>query len=166
MNVLEHVLYNRWATRRTLQTVGALTPEERDRDLKSSYGGVRGTLVHIYQADRIWFARLQGEPTTSLAVFAPPQEWDAFVEDWNGVLDRFVAWAEKLDDVGWRRVVDYRDSKGNPYQTPVYQILLHLTNHNSYHRGQVTAFLRQLGHVPAAQDLIMYYRERASSRSA
>ena len=166
MNVLEHVLYNRWATRRTLQSVAVLTPEERSRDLKSSYGWVQGTLTHIYQADRIWFARLQGEPTAALALFAPPAEWEAFVQDWSAHLDRFVAWAEKLDDAGWHRVVAYRDSKGNPYETPVYQILLHLTNHNSYHRGQVTVFLRQLGHAPASQDLIIYYRDQASSRSA
>lgn len=166
MNVIEHVRYNRWASRRTLESVAALTAEERARDLKSSYGGVHGTLVHIYQADRIWFARLQGEPTGSLAAFAPPAEWDAFVQDWTAHLDHFVAWAEKLDDAGWRRVVAYRDTKGNAYETPVYQILLHLANHNSYHRGQVTAFLRQLGHTPVATDLIFYYREQASSRSA
>jgi len=157
-DLLHHVRYNRWATARTLESVRPLEAELLSRDLGASYGGVRGTLTHIYQADKIWLARLFGKPTGNLAEFQPPAEWDALEQEWLEILDHYIAWAQALPEGGWDRVVNYRDTKGTPYQSPVWQILAHLTNHDSYHRGQVAAMLRQLGQVPAGSDLILYYR--------
>ena len=55
--------YSAWATRRVLESTAALSPEELSRELGNSYGGVHGTLRHIYQADSIWFDKLMGAPT-------------------------------------------------------------------------------------------------------
>ncbi len=165
-DLVHHVRYNSWATRRVVESVRALEPELYSRDLKNSYGGIEGTLAHIYQADQIWFARLLGRPTGSLAEFQPPAKREAFEQEWLALLDRFVGWAEGLSEADWSRVVSYRDTKGVTYETPLWQIILHLTNHNSYHRGQITTLLRQLGATPAGTDLILYYRSPASRRSA
>ena len=58
--VVLQLRYSAWATRRVLDSVRDLSPEEVGRNLGNSYGGVRGTLDHIYQADAIWFDRLMG----------------------------------------------------------------------------------------------------------
>ena len=162
-DLLHHVKYNRWATARALDAARAMTPEQLARPMGASFGSAHGTLAHIYQADNVWFARLQGEPTGSLSVYQPPAEFDAFQQDWMALHDRFVGWGEGLKEADWKRVVSYRDSKGNPYQSPVWQIIMHLTNHDSYHRGQVAGVMRQLGHIPAPTDLIYYYRESAAT---
>ncbi len=55
-------------------------------------------------------------------------------------------------------MIEYKDLKGNPYQSPLWQIVLHLVNHGSHHRGQVSGMLRALGKTPPPLDLIAYYR--------
>ena len=59
-----------------------------------------------------------------------------------------------------RRVVQYKDPKGNQYSQVLYQLMQHLINHSSYHRGQVVAMLRQLGAKPVALDMIVYFRNQ------
>ena len=95
-----------------------------------------------------------GAATSNLAKYTPAPDFS----DWPLLLDRYVTWAEALDPAAWDRVVAYHNTKGEPFQTPVWQIVLHVVNHASYHRGQITTLLRQLGHTPAGTDLVAYYR--------
>jgi uncharacterized damage-inducible protein DinB len=151
------VRYSAWATRRVLESAGALNHDELHRGLNSSYGGVHGTLVHIFQADSIWFDRLHGDSTGNLATYPPDADFAAFSQSWLGVLDRWIGWAEALDRGGWDRVVAYRNIKGEPNSQPAWRIALHVVNHASYHRGQITIMLRQLGREPMGTDLMAYY---------
>ena len=146
--------YSEWATRRVLDSVMELGLEELSRGLGNSYGGVRGTLEHIYQADAIWFDRLMGVPTSDLSKYQP----SANFPEWAPLLDGYVKWAEGLAPADWDRIVSYRNVKGEAFQTPVWQIVLHIVNHASYHRGQITTMLRQIGRSPIGTDLILYYR--------
>ncbi len=152
------VRFSAWASRRVLESVAPLSSEELHRDLGNSYGGVHGTLVHIFQGDSIWFDRVQGVAHTSLSAYAPDPDFAEFSRSWLAVLDRWVSWAEGLDAAGWDRPVPHRNTKGEPDTQPCWRIALHLVNHASYHRGQVTTMLRQLGYKPAPTDLMMYYR--------
>src|SRR6476469_7294898 len=149
--------YSAWATRRVLESVTALSTDELSRDLGSSYGGVYGTLKHIYQADSIWFDRLMGTPTSDLSKYEPSSD----LSEWVPLLDGYVKWAEGLTPADWDRIVSYRNVKGESLQSPVWQIVLHVVNHASYHRGQVTTLLRQIGRTPIGTDLITFYRSLA-----
>ena len=59
-----------------------------------------------------------------------------------------------------QKIITYKDLKGNEYSQPLYQLMQHLVNHSTYHRGQVAAMLRQMDVKPAGTDLIRYYREK------
>jgi uncharacterized damage-inducible protein DinB len=74
------------------------------------------------------------------------------------LLEQWKQWLTALTDTN--TVISYRDMKGNPYQSPVWQIILHLVNHGTHHRGQAAGFLRSMGHAPPVLDLIAYYRQR------
>ena len=80
---------------------------------------------------------------------------------WTEMLAELVTWAERLADKDWLREVSYRTMAGTPYVTPLWQIVLHVVNHGSHHRGQITNMLRQLGIKPANLDLIGFYRSMA-----
>jgi uncharacterized damage-inducible protein DinB len=151
------VRYSSWATRRVLESAGSLNAEELHRDLGSSYGGIYGTLAHIFQGDSIWFDRLDGVSTSSLAAYQPDSDFAAFSRCWLALLDRWVSWAETVDVVGWDRIVPYRNTKGESNSQPAWRIALHVVNHASYHRGQITTLLRQLGREPRGTDLMAYY---------
>lgn len=150
--------YSAWASRRVLESTVALSSEELHRDLGGSYGCLYDTLAHIFQADSIWWDRLMLKPTGDISVYDPPDELAELSKRWLTVLDTYVSWAEKLPPADWDRIVPHRNIKGEPFEAPVWQIVLHVVNHASYHRGQVTTMLRQLGRAPIGTDLIAYYR--------
>ena len=155
--VVHQLRYSAWASERSLQSAAAVEHEELHRDLGNSFGGVYGTLVHIYQADAIWWDRLMGANTVNLDQYKPPAEFGDFSKKWLALLEGYVAWGEKLTAAEWDRVVAYRNTKGEPFERAVWQIVLHVVNHATYHRGQITTMLRQLGRKPVGTDLITYY---------
>jgi uncharacterized damage-inducible protein DinB len=157
------VRYGAWATRRTLDAAAPLTADELHRDLGNSYGGIHGTLVHIFQADSIWFDRLHGVPTAALSAYEAPPDFAAFSQTWLALLDRWTEWAEQLNAADWDRMVLHRNTQGVPDTQPAWHIALHVANHASYHRGQVTTMLRQLGKPAIGTDLITYYHSLAAA---
>jgi uncharacterized damage-inducible protein DinB len=150
--------FSDWATRRVLASVAALSQEELHRNLGNSYGGVFETLAHIFQADAIWFDRLMGVPTENLSVYQPRADLAGLSEQWQALGDRYLSWAETLAPGDWDRIVPFRNTKGEFISQAVWRIVLHVVNHASYHRGQVTTMLRQLGREPVGTDLMLYYR--------
>jgi len=79
--------------------------------------------------------------------------------DWPALLERWKQWGTLLTEDSIQQNISYKDSKGNPFVNPIWQLVLHLANHGTHHRGQVSGFLRAMGHVPPPVDLIDYYRE-------
>jgi uncharacterized damage-inducible protein DinB len=115
--------------------------------------------VHIYAADRIWLGRIQGNPP---ARFIDPEtdlHFPVLENDWPALHERWRQWSAALDGNSIEARIPYKDLKGNPYETPLWQIVLHVVNHATHHRGQVSGFLRAMGQHPPPLDLIAYYRQ-------
>jgi len=155
-----HLDYTAWATARLLEAAAKLSPEELTRDFGTADKNVVGTLAHVFAADRIWMARIQGQPPAKFITDADRDlallngEWPALLEEWQ-------QWAAGLTDENVATVASYKDLKGNPYDTQWWKIVLHVVNHGTHHRGQVSGFLRAMGHLPPPLDLIAYYRTLA-----
>ena len=80
---------------------------------------------------------------------------------WAQHEQKMRAFVEALDEAGVNRVVEYQLLSGQPGATPIWQMVQHVVNHASYHRGQLTTMLRQVGAQPAkSMDMIAYYRIR------
>jgi uncharacterized damage-inducible protein DinB len=150
----EHIRYHRWATLRVLRCLTSVPGEKLRQPLVSSFGGIRDTIEHLYQADQIWNARLAGRPTGQLSEFVLPDSLIDAEREWMAVLDQWPQWAAQPD-----RMVRYRNLQGAEYEHAVWCILMHVINHGSYHRGQIVTMLRQAGETPVGTDLILYYRE-------
>lgn len=149
--------YSAWASQRLLDAAAKLSPEELTRDFKTADKSVLDTLVHVYAADRVWLARAVGEHR---ATFVDPEDRDLTLlqSEWPALQQRWKLWLRDFGDADVARPISYKDTRGNPYTTPVWQIVLHLVNHGTHHRGQVSGFLRTMGHTPPPLDLIAYYR--------
>lgn len=152
--------YNRWANRRLLDAASRLDDDALARDLGSSFPSVLATLAHIVAADWIWLRRWAGESPT-----AAPAEWtltslEAIRARWEEVEGERTALLTALDDEGLEREVAYRNTAGAAYTSRMDEMLRHVVNHSTYHRGQVVTMLRQLGGSASATDLIAFYRER------
>ena len=156
--------FHYWARDRVLDAVAQLTPEQYTRDLGSSFPSVRDTLVHLYSAEWAWLQRWQGtSPTAMLAPSGFP-DVSTLRKAWVEHESRLRAFAESLGPEAVTRQFDYTALDGRPFRSRFTEMLQHVVNHGTYHRGQVTTMLRQLGPPPAKSvDLIVFYRERGET---
>jgi uncharacterized damage-inducible protein DinB len=150
------IQYSGWASKKVLEAVQKLPPEDRDRENGVSHTSIGGTASHIFLADRIWYQRTMAstDPVVWDATFAQTEiEWPALQAKWE-------AWAQALTDADTDRVIEYKLLNGNPGASQVKQIVTHLVNHATLHRGQIVGMIRQLGIQPPATDILWYYREQ------
>ena len=156
--------YHYWARDRLLDAAGNLTPEQYTRDLGSSFKSVRDTLVHTYSAEWAWHSRWRGvSPASHLKADDYP-DVPTIRAQWADLERNVRGFLADLDEAGITRVIEYKMLSGQPGATPFWQMLHHMVNHASYHRGQVTTMLRQLGAAPAkSMDMIGFYREQSAA---
>jgi uncharacterized damage-inducible protein DinB len=158
--------FNAWADRRTLESCAVLTPEQFTQDLKSSFHSVRDTLVHIFGAEWVWCERWQGRSPTGLPWTANFTDYDSVSARWNEVLRDLQQFVEGLTQADLNRPLEVRTFAGGIYKQPLWEMMQHVVNHGSYHRGQIATMLRQLGAQPPTEDLILFYRESNAAASA
>jgi uncharacterized damage-inducible protein DinB len=152
--------YHRWANGRVLDATAALPAEQFDRDLGNSFGSIRGTLVHMLGADWVWLSRWTG---TSPKAFP---DWDVSThallrERWREIEGKQKEYLDGLGEADVDRVITYTLFAGTTGSNPLGELMRHVVNHSTYHRGQVVTMLRQLKAAdPPHTDLIVYYRGR------
>lgn len=161
-----HFDYTAWASARLVSAAGSLSPEELTKDFGTADHSVLGTLVHVYAADRIWYDRVHENLRARFIEPERDMHLHVLQNDWPALLGRWREWAAAQTEESLRGKASYKDLKGNSYENPLWQIALHLVNHATHHRGQVSGFLRAMGHVPPPLDLMAYYRELAATVSA
>jgi uncharacterized damage-inducible protein DinB len=152
--------YNAWANRVLFDACAALSSADYLKDLKSSHGGIHGTLCHLVWAEELWMTRWVGEPPP---VVPQGKQLTGLAEvrsHWENVEARRAAWLEKFTDARLSDTVSVRPTSGGVYVHSFADMFRHLINHSSYHRGQVVTMLRQLGKKPPSTDLILFYREQ------
>ncbi len=153
--------YHYWARDRVLDAAQNLTIEQFTRPLGNSFGSVRDTLAHVYGADWVWHARWVGEAPSALPASGQFADLPALRSAWREVEEGTRALVAHLGEAGIQKAMDYKTMDGRVHSQVFWQMAQHVVNHGSYHRGQVTTLLRQLGaSPPRSTDLIAYYRER------
>lgn len=158
--------YNAWANHRTLEACAPVTPEQFTRSLGSSFSSLRDTLAHIYGAEWIWLERWHGRMPAGLPSSLDFPDLDTTRRRLAEVDRNLVDYVASLNAGDLQRLMEIKTTAGVGYVQPLWQMLQHLANHSTYHRGQVTTLLRQLGAKAVATDLIFFYRERAAQAKA
>jgi uncharacterized damage-inducible protein DinB len=158
--------YNAWANHRSLDAASALTAEQFTKSLGNSFSSVRDTLAHIYGAEWVWLERFQGRSPSSLPDTTQFADVAGLQERWAEHETRLLTFVRGLKQSDLDRVLEYKTLKFGIYRNPLWESMQHVVNHGTYHRGQVTTMLRQLGAQPIATDLMHFYRERATAAGA
>jgi uncharacterized damage-inducible protein DinB len=151
--------YNRWATHRLLDGSRQLSPDAFARNLGSSYGSVRGTLVHTLWAEWIWLQRWRG--ASPRQVFAEDEFPDvaAIEARWAAVERDRQELIGHLSDDGLLARLAYENLQGQRCEYALGHTMQHVVNHSSFHRGQVVTLLRQLGRTPPGTDFLVFFDE-------
>jgi len=153
--------FHYWARNRVLEAAQSLTPEQFVRPLGNSFESVRDTLAHTYGADWIWYSRWVGDSPTGLPKADQFADLASLRTAWDAVEENTRALVSRLGESGIQRPIEYKAMDGRVFSEVFWRMAQHVVNHGSYHRGQVTTLLRQLGvPPPRSTDLIAYYRER------
>jgi uncharacterized damage-inducible protein DinB len=152
--------YNAWANARLYEAALALPEEQYRADVGVFFRSLHGTLNHLLLTDRLWLTRLTG-------VGEQPKRLDEVLYD-----DRFdLARARLAEDARLKIIVDgydeaalarphaYQTTSGKPQQQPLSDILLHLFNHQTHHRGHAHACLSiTTRQEPPSLDLLIFQR--------
>jgi len=147
--------YNAWANERIYAACAKLSDEERKRRRPSFFGSIHRTLNHILVGDRIWLSRLDGKPhgVTSL-----DQELYGDFEELRHARKaedaRLSAVVGGYKDEDLKRVLAYRSMAGDARSVPMVQVLGHIFNHQTHHRGQIHGLISDTPVAPPSLDLV------------
>jgi uncharacterized damage-inducible protein DinB len=156
--------FNAWANHKTLQGAGALSTEQFVREMGSSFGSVRDTLVHIYGVEWVWLERLRGRSPAGFPATTEFTDVGKLKLRWTELETIQLQYARGITQAELEEVMEYKTLSFGLGRNPRWQMMQHVVNHGTYHRGQVTTLLRQLGAKAVGTDLISFYRETNAER--
>jgi uncharacterized damage-inducible protein DinB len=137
------VAYNRWANTRLLEAAAGLSAEELGRDLRASIGSLQGTLVHILWGERGWLNFWRNGAFVARPI---PREYPDFASLRRAWIEHEDAYSAYLYGLTQAELDAQRSLDGVSYK--LGELIQHTLTHSTFHRGQVTLLLRQLGHQP------------------
>jgi len=158
--------FNDWANKRALQAASTLTPEQYTKPLGNSFSSIRDTFVHMYGAENIWLQRFKGSSPSGFPDGSQLTDIASLEAKWTPAAADLLNFVSALTQAELDRVIEYKTMNFGVYSNPMWQSLQHVVNHGTYHRGQITTMLRQLGAKPLLTDLMHFYRERSIAASA
>lgn len=158
-----HFEYNEWANARFVTAFQALSSEQLTAHIESSFPSILLTFAHLVGAEWIWLRRWKGESPDSFPGWVKKPDFEKAQSILADVEAERRTFLESLQEEDLERIIDYKTLSGNAFTTRLMNLFLHLVNHSSYHRGQLTTMLRQVGATPPATDFVVYKRERSTA---
>ncbi len=154
--------YNAWAGARLREKADAIPDAAFDEDRGAFFGSLSGTLNHIVVGTRMWLDRCQGSDQSWF------QSLNQVLEIDRGALGlamaaeeaRLIAQLEASDEAVFTSAIEYQNTRGDTFQTPLHWIVTHVVNHATHHRGQASDIISGLGHPTPEMDLMYYLRLR------
>lgn len=170
MRLVDHVKkmaeYNQWMNQKLFDLCQGLPAETLNENRGAFFGSISGTLNHLLVADTIWLKRFAENGISGLAAMEKtprPDALDAILfADFSELKQRreeidqlVVEFANQIRDEDLQKTIHYKNFKGIAASKTFFSLLMHLFNHQTHHRGQITTLLSQLGIDPGVTDLVV-----------
>ena len=152
--------YNHWANARLLSACEALTLEQWDRLLGHSWGSVHGVLTHMFAAETIWLARWRGNSPKAMRQAAEFPTFADLQTAWMRVESEMKDFLATCTEKALSEPVTYTNTRGESRSMPLGQLMLHVANHATHHRGELAAMLAVLNVPHPEDDMLLYFREK------
>ncbi len=157
--------YNYWANHCILDAAQQAGAEIFTAPAEVSFGSLRGTLVHVFGTEWMWRMRCQDGISPAQMIseqdFPTLESLHERLSEEEKAMRAFLAW---LDDADLHRKVRYANTKGQMYENPIWEILMHIVNHGTQFRSEAGVLLTKAGYSPGDVDLIAYLRQGKNPR--
>lgn len=160
-------IYNDWMNAKAYEAARRLTDEELSLDRKAFFGSIIGTLNHLVAGDTLWLKRFARHPANHASLepirqLPAPQSLDQILlsdirelSEHRAWLDQvIIEWSRSITELDLECTLNYTSMKGAPADKSYYGLIMHFFNHQTHHRGQVTALLSQAGVDVGDTDLV------------
>lgn len=155
--------YRQWANEALYECVAALPDDERTKHRQTPFGSMLRTLGHIYAVDALFRAHLeQREHGFTSRNVDESISFDALRQMQRDIDDWYVKWTHKLDAARAEQIVRFKFLDGKPGAMTHAEILLHVVNHSTFHRGFIVDMLAQIPVKPPATDFTVFVRDETS----
>jgi uncharacterized damage-inducible protein DinB len=141
----QYASYNLWGNQLLLDLMNTLPEEQLHQTVASSFNSLYKTVLHMFSAESIWWQRMKLQERINI----PAETFTGDFKELSTQLlnqDRqWMEWVNAAQEHALQHVFQYQNFKREQFKQPIFQMLMHVFNHSTYHRGQLVTMLRQLG---------------------
>lgn len=157
--LLNYARFNLWANQRVCDFLAEVEEEKLNAEIVSSFTSLRKTVFHVYGAQALWLKRIGGESPSAF----PSYESKSSSETMQGLLEtsqQLIAYVESRSEEQLMEMLDYKNVAGESFTSCIRDIMQHVVNHATFHRGQIITMLRQVGYTKLfPTDYVAFCRE-------
>ena len=153
--------YNLWANKILIDKALTLPEEMIHKDMESSFPSIYATFVHLMEVESIWWQRLALKEHVEIPEKDAEQNLQLLSKQLLFLSKQWADWTKNANEKNITHVFGYQNSKMEYFKQPVFEALIHLCNHQTYHRGQIVTMMRQnkIEKIPAT-DFIAFSRKK------
>ncbi len=161
MNIKDYIQqayeYMYWATKRYFAVAEGLTEEQLHRKQGHSWDDVHATLVHMMSSEWVWMQRWHGTSPKGHLDAAQYPTLAALKKRWGEVEAEMWAFIEAQSEASLQAPITYSNFRGETFHVPLWQMLAHVVNHETHHRGELAAMSALMGVSHPEDEMIQYF---------
>ena len=158
--------YTYWASQRYLAVAEGLPQKQLFQQHGHSWGSVFSVLLHMLSSETVWLRRWHGDvPSRHL----DPNDYptlNAVKEKWVGVEREMHQFVDRQTEETLVREISYTNFTGQKFHVPLWQMLMHVPNHETHHRGELAAMLALMQVAHPEEEAIQYFLDKSGQKKA
>lgn len=156
---IELAEYHIWANNAVCNWLENLSDKQWKQPVVSSFNSLHETILHTANAEKIWVERFKKHSKFELLTPTFNGSNEDLIKLWKKISQSLQEFIEQMPDDSLQQKLLFKNTKGIEYNLPYYQLLAHIINHSTYHRGQLVTMLRQVGFTDLSSiDITTYFR--------
>lgn len=158
--------YTYWANRRYLAVAEGLTEEQLHRKQGHSWEDVYSLLLHMLSSETVWLRRWQGDSPRG---HLDPNDYptlNAVKEKWVQVEREMHLFIGRQSEQSLQQDINYSNFAGQTFRVPLWQMLMHVPNHETHHRGELAAMFALMRVNHPEEEVIQYFLDQSGQKKA
>lgn len=156
--------YSYWANQRYFAVAEALTDEQLHRTQGHSWGDVHSVLVHMMSSETVWLKRWHGDSPKSHLDPAKYPTLASLQLAWAGVEKEMRDFIESQTVENLLTIIAYTNFSGDTFRVPLWQMVAHVANHETHHRGELAAMFALMNVPHPEEEVIQYFLQRSGQK--